>query len=106
MPEQDTLTERLSTYVEAHGEAEAAEVGHALTEARALVGRYLAGSATPPPEVTDRAIIECAAELFHRKGSRNGVMQMDGADLAPFRIARDPMKAAYPILAPFVMGFA
>lgn len=102
----DQLAERLATYVDAQGENELAEVGYALAEARALVTRHLEGSAPPPEPVIDRAIIECAAELFQRKGSRNGVMELGGEDLAPFRIARDPMKAAYAILAPYVVGIA
>lgn len=104
--EADPLTERLASYVSAAGADEMTEVVHALAEARALVDRHLVGSATPPEAVTDRAVIECGAELFNRKGTRNGVMEIGGADLAPFRIARDPMKAAYAILAPYVVGLA
>lgn len=97
----DELLERLTAYVQAHGEIEEDVCKLVLPEARALVARYV-GAATPPPEITNLAIIEVAADLFHRKSARNGVMDLGGTDLAPFRIARDPMKAAYPILAPFV----
>ena len=107
MPETpDPLLARFIEYVQAAGETEEGEAGHALTEARALVSRHLAGSPAVPEKVEARAVIECAAELFQRKGARNGVMDLGSPDLSPFRIARDPMKAAYPILAPYVIGLA
>lgn len=97
----DELLDRLTAHVQAHGTEEEGECELALPEARALVTRFV-GAFTVPREIQDRAIIEVAADLFHRKSARNGVMDLAGGDLAPFRIARDPMKAAYPILTPFV----
>lgn len=98
---EDALLGRCVEYVQAHGESEAKELGFALTEARALISNYV-GAYKVATEVNDRAIVEVTAELFYRKMSRNGVSEFAGTDLAPFRIARDPMKAAYPILAQYM----
>lgn len=103
--EPDTLIERATEYVQAHGEGEVAEVTVALTEARALVTGHCGTSlGRVPGEVRDRAIIEVTAELFNRKNSRNGVMDLGNSDLQPFRIRNDPMKAAYPFLNPYLPG--
>lgn len=101
MATPDKLRDRMIAYVQAHGTEEEGECDLALPEARGLVTGYV-GAFTVPAEILNRAIIEVAADLFHRKSARNGVMELGGGDLAPFRIARDPMKAAYPMLAQFV----
>ena len=63
---------------------------------------------TIPEAVLRRAILEVGSELFHRRQAPNGFPQFatpDGGQAQ--RIARDPMVAARPILAPFLpMGFA
>lgn len=100
-PLDPLLLERCTAYVQAIGESEAKEVRLALTEARALIMNYV-GAYRVDAAVTERAIVEVTAELFYRKMSRNGVSEFAGTDLAPFRIARDPMKAAYPILAQYM----
>lgn len=72
-----------------------------LAEAGALVARF-SGSATIPAAVNDRAVLEVASELFHRRQAPNGIAQfatIDGA--SPIRVARDPMIAAYPLLVPY-----
>lgn len=57
-----------------------------------------------PQAVKDRAVLEVAAELYHRKNTKNGIAQFAVPDMAsPIRIARDPMVAAYPILNRFLM---
>ena len=56
--------------------------------------------------LADRVIrrIGQAAELYHRKNTKNGIAQFAVPDMAsPIRIARDPMVAAYPILNRFLM---
>jgi len=105
MPETptDALLERAREYLTVTGEGDESNVAAALPEARALVENYI-GSYSIPPAVKERAIIEVTAELFYRKNSRNGVSEFAGTDLAPFRIARDPMKAAYAILKQFIPG--
>lgn len=57
-----------------------------------------------PETVVDRAVLEVGSELYHRKNAPNGVAQFATMDAAPIRIARDPMVAARPILAPYLSG--
>ncbi len=105
MPEMtpDPLMERAREYVTATGEGDELNLAAALTESRELVENWC-GTAPIPETTKDRAILEVAAELFYRKNSRNGISEFAGADLSPFRIARDPMKAAYPLLKQFIPG--
>lgn len=72
-------------------------------EAAALVAGHI-GAATVPQDVRDRAILEVAAELYHRKSAPNGIKNFaDGFDGATaIRVARDPLVAARPLLAPFL----
>lgn len=108
MPENETpdpLTERAERYVQAVGEDDAAEVASALAEARTLVTGHCGTARTlVPADAFDRAVIEVTAELFYRKNARNGVMDLGGSDLTPFRIRNDPMRAAYPFLNPYLPG--
>ncbi|OYO16285.1 hypothetical protein CGZ94_04920 [Enemella evansiae] len=75
------------------------------TEATALVDRHI-GTATVPPDIRDRAVLEVAADLFYRRETRNGVVafggQDGGASVAPVRVSRDPMKAATDLLRPYL----
>lgn len=107
-PEADPLQERAVTYLQAFGTDEEAEVAIALADARSLVADHLEDAVKPAPKrIEDRAVLEVAAELFQRKGARNGVIDTGAGDgIQPFRIARDPMKAAYPLLDKYVVGLA
>jgi hypothetical protein len=61
-----------------------------------------------PENIVARACLEVGADLYYRKASRNGVATFGGGDMPspePFRINRDPMQAAYPILRPFLPAF-
>lgn len=71
-------------------------------EATALVETHIGSDAEVPEVVRDRAILEVGAELFHRRSTKNGVAQFATGDGQPVRVARDPMVAARPILAPYV----
>ncbi|MGO2139833.1 MAG: hypothetical protein ACTH30_05425 [Leucobacter sp.] len=102
-PAPRTLVERVREYVGAVGTADENAVDDATAEATELVKNWI-GKAAIPDAIRDRAIIEVAADLFYRRMARNGVMEFGGTDLAPFRIARDPMKAAYPLLSQFIPG--
>lgn len=95
------------------------EIGNALNTGIELVDGYLAGFSTMvdgqpvpvvvPETVVDRAVLEVAAELFHRKQTKNGISQFATVDTpSPMRIARDPLVAARPLLAPYLTrgGFA
>lgn len=103
------LIARLSAFVApgatlAH--VDATFVGQCVDEARALVGQ-LVGKHEPPTEILDRATIEAASELYHRRQAPNGISQFATPDGSPIRIARDPMNTARAILTPFLpLGFA
>ena len=62
------------------------------------------GTATVPAEILERAQIEVAAELYHRRSAPNGIKNFaDGFDgTAAIRVARDAMVAARPLLAPYL----
>lgn len=72
-------------------------------QASHLVSNYATNSAAPV-EILDRAALEVAAELYHRRGAPNGIKQFaDGFDGATaIRVARDPMVAARPLLDPYM----
>lgn len=92
--------EQLALYTGA-GPSDSAYVSECLTEALALVSRFV-GSATVPEAVIDRAVIEVGSELFHRRQAPNGIAQFATADgSSAIRVARDPMVSAYPILTPW-----
>lgn len=58
-----------------------------------------------PEEIIARAVLEVGADLYYRKASRNGVVAFGGGDMPapePFRINRDPMQAAYPLLRQYL----
>lgn len=56
-----------------------------------------------PADIVDRATLEVGSELYHRRNAPNGVAQFASYDGAPVRVARDPMVAARPLLAPWVV---
>ena len=62
------------------------------------------GGASVPDAIRDRAALEVAAELFHRRSAPNGIKSFaDGLDGATaIRVARDALVAARPLLAPYL----
>jgi hypothetical protein len=72
-----------------------------ITTAIALVNNYV-GSASVPTVIKDQAILLAASELYHRRSAPNGIAQFASMDGSPFRVAKDPMNAVYPLLLPFV----
>ena len=92
-------------YVDALGE----DIAYAKTsqlEASALVYNFIGGSDNPfrvDELVVARAVLEVGADLYYRKASRNGIAGFDGVEAQPFRLNRDPMAAAYPLLRPFLV---
>lgn len=80
-------------------------VAECAQEARDMVDLPISKLADPskvPDSIRARAELECGAELFHRRQSRNGIAGLDSTEFAPMRIARDPMKAAMPYLQPYL----
>lgn len=75
-----------------------------LAEAQQLVTKYI-GTSLVPRAVEDRAVVDVAAELFHRRQAPGGIAQFATFDgQSPVRMSRDPMQAAYPLLRPFLEG--
>lgn len=92
--------EELRAYVGTDEDSEF--VDDCLATGQALVTRFV-GTATVPTAVLDNAVLIAASEIFHRRSSPQGVMQMALADgVAPVRAAKDPLSACYPILQAYV----
>ena len=117
MPEGGVQPTVLEWFVDAVGDDEpyARECrADAETLVQNFIGSKPAVGSTPavdnpygvPRNIVDRAALEVGADLYYRKASRNGVVAFGGSgDMPapePFRINRDPMQAAYPILRPFL----
>ena len=99
---EESLVEALSEYVDADGSESSSDYVTACAgEASTLVANYV-GSATLPPSILRRAVLEVGADLYHRRASRNGVVGFEGGDILPVRIARDPMLSAYPLLRQYL----
>lgn len=95
------LTTRLAAYV---GDVPIDDyLRSCVDEATALVGSQV-GTAVIPQDVHDRAVMEVAAELYHRRSAPNGIKSFaDGLDGATaIRVARDALVAARPLLAPYL----
>lgn len=95
------LPTRLAAYV---GDVPADEyLRSCVAEATTLVGSQV-GNITIPQEVHDRAVMEVAAELYHRRSAPNGIKSFaDGLDGATaIRVARDALVAARPLLTPYL----
>ena len=85
-----------------------------LTEGRAMVEKYIEDNAldgvTVPDAILDRATLEVSADLFYRRSAPHGIVNTaysggEGMSSEPIRISRDPMAAARPLLAQWVMEF-
>ena len=101
MPATPAQIAALASYCQAP--AGDAYVAQCANEAFDMVTRPASKAAeTVPPSVFDRAVLECGKELYDRRQSRSGIAGLDNMDFAPMRIARDPMKAAMPFLAPYL----
>jgi hypothetical protein len=95
----------LSWYVQAVGE-EVPFAASSQAEATQMVTDFIGGSSNPygvPDVVVARAVLEVGADLYYRKASRNGVVQLDGVEPQLFRLNRDPMAAAYPLLRRYLV---
>lgn len=92
--------------------ADATFVDECLSQAQGLVDPYAAGCVVPDADTasfaaaSDRAVLEVASELFHRRQAPMGMSQYAAEGVAPIRVARDPMVAAYPLLKQWAVGFA
>jgi hypothetical protein len=106
MADTTPATTTLEWYVQAIGD----DVEFA-AESKATAAQMVAdfiGEGNPhrvPESVVARAVLEVGADLFYRKAAKNGIVAFDGAEPQVFRLNRDPMAAAYPLLRRYlVMG--
>ena len=77
----------------------------AWAEAQQLVDNLFGTAAGVPTEVRDRCYLEAGAELFHRKGTKNGIAQFATPDgNQPYRAPRDPLVGVYPLARPYIGG--
>lgn len=101
MPAAPADVARLAKYCNAAATDE--YVAECATEAADMVALPVSKAPAPvPASVVARAVLEVGKELFDRRQSRNGIAGLDSPDFTPMRIARDPMKAAHPYLAPYL----
>lgn len=93
------LEQRVTRYVQA-GRGRESFVTECTNEAIALVDREI-GSASVPDSIRDRAVVEVAADLFHRQASRGGVLTFDAGEsgVETVRVGLDPLRAARPMLS-------
>jgi hypothetical protein len=76
--------------------------------ARGLVAQAVSGYETrfaeePAQTVYNRAIRKCAGELYDQRKAPSGVRNFADMDsVTVVRVARDPMVAARPLLAPYL----
>lgn len=101
-PEDDHLRVRLAAFVKAP-ESDQEFLQDCVDTARDLIDAAT-GDAEVPVDVYDRAALEVAADLYHRRQTRLGVAGFADNDLNPIRITRDPLAAARGFLAPYLKG--
>jgi hypothetical protein len=99
------VTADLLSFVGA-GESDTAFAAKCVDEADALVTHYVGDDVSVPVVITDRAVLAVAAELFNQRSAPNGIANYSDevGNLQVARVARDPMRAAYPLLLPFLAG--
>lgn len=68
-----------------------------------LVERHI-GAVSVPARIVELASLEVARELHTRSRAPGGIFAPGGFDGTPVRLARDPLRAAYPLLTPYLPG--
>lgn len=90
--------EQLRKHVGADASVPAEDLAQVWAEADALVTGY--GTGTAPAPIINRAILECASELWARRDAPGGIVG-GFTDAPTVRLARDPMLGVYPLLVPY-----
>lgn len=98
----DTVAARLTESLDATGTPHDSSVSQCAADAAQLVGDYI-GANKVPESIALLAAVEVARELHTRLSAPGGVLS-PFAEATPIRLARDPMKAAYPLLNPYLPG--
>lgn len=85
---------------------EPTDISEMIDTAVQMVQSYV-GASELPDKIAHRAVLEVARELNTRMLSPGGVFSSFADAGSPVRLARDPLRAVYPMLAPYVRpGFA
>lgn len=101
-PVDQVLVDRVVAYVK--GASRRPYVEECTGEALELL-EHRVGSAGIPTRVWSRAVVEVAAELFHRQQAVAGVVTFDNGPEAPIetvRVRADPLGVALPLLRPYL----
>ena len=112
LPALEALKTRLVSYVEAEP---GIDVDEAAEEALQLVTDLILTDVDPedtetinelmarvPAPAGRRACLEVGADLYYRRMSRNGIVNINSGTVEPVRINRNPLTPAYPILRPYL----
>ena len=95
----------LARYVGAPGTevTDAAYLTGCADQAAELLRTYI-GTAVVPDTVRERALLETAAEFYHRRAARAGIVELgtDGITADVVRVSADPLYSAKRILSPYL----
>lgn len=80
---------------------EPTEIADMVDDAVQMLRAYV-GSSEIPDRIANRAVLEVARELNTRALNPGGVFSAFADAGSPVRLARDPLRAVYPMLAPYV----
>lgn len=85
---------------------EPTDIAELIDDAIQMIQTYV-GPSEIPDRIAHRAVLEVARELNTRALNPGGVFSTFADAGSPVRLARDPLRAVYPMLAPYVRpGFA
>lgn len=80
---------------------EPTDIADMVDDAVQMLQAYV-GSSEIPGRIATRAVLEIARELNTRALNPGGVFSAFADAGSPVRLARDPLRAVYPMLAPYV----
>lgn len=103
-PTEDAFTwEALAAHVKASTDRKA-DLEADFETAVALVDARIGNAQGVPDTVRERAVLACGGELWTQRDARGGIVAQFGdlGQAGGMRLARDPMVAAMPLLAPFL----
>ena len=80
---------------------EPTDIADMVDDAVQMLQAYV-GSSEIPDRIATRAVLEVARELNTRALNPGGIFSSSAVAGPPVRLARDPLRAVYPMLAPYV----
>lgn len=101
-PETKRLTDALAQYVQAPA-SDPYLASCAATATDMVVAHCGPAVIDVPRRVLDRAVLEVAANLYHRRATLGGVTGLEDTETTMGEsVPRNPMTPAYPILRPYM----